>query len=96
MRAISSARMPKSALRIDGAILTMRPITLVLIIHDHQPVGNFDGVFRQAYLDAYQPFLHFLETRPPLRLALHTSGPLLQWLALHEPSYLTRLAALVQ
>ena len=72
----------------------MRPITLTLIVHDHQPVGNFDGVFRQAYADAYAPFLAFLESRPAVRLAFHHSGPLLQWLALHEPDYLGRLRAL--
>src|SRR5437867_12851227 len=73
----------------------MRPLTLTLIVHDHQPVGNFDGVFQQAYDDAYAPFLAFLEGRPAFRLALHHSGPLLQWLALHHAEYLQRLRALV-
>ncbi len=36
-------------------------VTLVLVLHDHQPVGNFDDVFRGAYRDAYAPFLEFLE-----------------------------------
>jgi len=73
----------------------MSRVTLVLIVHDHQPVGNFDGVFRQAYDDAYDPFLRFLETHPRMRLALHTSGPLLEWIAAAEPGYLERLRALV-
>jgi hypothetical protein len=71
------------------------PVTLTLIVHDHQPVGNFDGVFQRAYDEAYAPFLEFLERRPALRLAMHHSGPLLQWIALHEPAYLPRLRALV-
>ena len=74
----------------------MNPVTLVLIVHDHQPVGNFDHVFRQAHDDAYGPFLQFLERHPEVRLALHTSGPLLQWLALHQTDYLTRLRELVE
>src|SRR5439155_23654514 len=74
----------------------MRPLTLTLIVHDHQPVGNFDGVFQQAYDDAYAPFLAFLEGRPAFRLALHHSGPLLQWLALHQADYLRRLRVLVE
>jgi alpha-amylase len=74
----------------------MNPVTLVLIVHDHQPVGNFDHVFRQAHDDAYGPFLQFLERHSGIRLALHTSGPLLQWLALHQTDYLTRLRALVE
>ena len=48
----------------------MNPVTLVLIVHDHQPVGNFDHVFRQAHDDAYGPFLQLLEHHPELRLAL--------------------------
>jgi alpha-amylase len=75
--------------------VSQRPVTLTLIVHDHQPVGNFDGVFQHAHDDAYAPFLAFLERRPALRLAMHHSGPLLQWLALHQPGYLPRLRALV-
>jgi len=73
----------------------MRPVTLVIVVHDHQPVGNFDGVFAAAFEDAYAPFLAFLESRPALRIGLHTSGPLLEWLAAQRPEYLARLRALV-
>jgi 4-alpha-glucanotransferase len=74
----------------------MSSVSLVLVVHDHQPVGNFDGVFASAYADAYEPFLGFLERRPRLRIALHTSGPLLQWIALHRREYLARLRSLVE
>src|SRR5258706_231384 len=74
----------------------MRPVTLTLIVHDHQPVGNFDGVIDEATREAYAPFLEFLETHPTLRIGLHTSGPLLQWLALHQADYLKRLRVLVE
>ncbi|HET9327038.1 MAG TPA: alpha-amylase/4-alpha-glucanotransferase domain-containing protein [Candidatus Eisenbacteria bacterium] len=73
----------------------MHRVSLVMIVHDHQPVGNFDGVFRDAYDDAYGPFLGFLESHPEFRLALHTSGPLLDWMAANEPGYLEGLRALV-
>ena len=33
------------------------PLRLVLVLHNHQPIGNFDGVFEQAYHDSYLPFL---------------------------------------
>jgi alpha-amylase len=71
-------------------------ITLVLVVHDHQPIGNFDGVYRRAYDDAYGPFLAFLERHPRLRLALHTSGPLVEWIEAHQPDYLARLRGLVE
>lgn len=69
-------------------------VRFVFVLHDHQPVGNFDGVFEQAYLDSYRPFLDLLERHPGIRLALHTSGPLAEWLDRHHPDYLDRLAAL--
>jgi len=69
-------------------------VRLVLVLHNHQPVGNFDGVIEQAYLDAYRPFLDLLERHPAIRLAIHTSGPLAEWLDAHHPDYLDRLARL--
>jgi hypothetical protein len=69
-------------------------VRFVFVLHDHQPVGNFDGVFEQAYLDSYRPFLDLLERHPGIRLALHTSGPLAEWLDRHHPDYLDRLAVL--
>ncbi|MEY3204555.1 MAG: Alpha-amylase 1 [Planctomycetota bacterium] len=69
-------------------------VRFVFVLHDHQPVGNFDGVFEQAYLDSYRPFLDLLERHPSIRLALHTSGPLAEWLDRHHPDYLDRLASL--
>ena len=32
-------------------------LRLVLALHNHQPVGNFDGVFEAAFDDSYAPFL---------------------------------------
>ena len=70
-------------------------VTLTMIVHDHQPVGNFDDVIARACDDAYDPFLGFLERHPRIRLALHVSGPLLEWLAAHRREHLARLRALV-
>ncbi len=71
------------------------PIRLLLVLHNHQPIGNFDGVFQQVYRDSYQPFLELFESYPELKLALHTSGSLLEWLETHHPEYVDRVAALV-
>src|SRR5687767_10867908 len=70
-------------------------INFSLVLHNHQPVGNFDGVIAQASHDSYQPLLDVFEGYPNLRIALHTSGPLLEWIDAHYPEYLDRLAALV-
>ncbi len=70
-------------------------LRLVLVFHNHQPIGNFDGVFEQAYQDSYRPFLEVFERYPSLPIALHTSGSLMEWLVSRHPEYIERLAALV-
>jgi len=69
-------------------------VRFVFVLHDHQPVGNFDGVFEAAWRNAYQPMLDLLERHPQIRVAVHTSGPLAEWLDRHHPDYLDRLAGL--
>ncbi|MFB0546013.1 MAG: 4-alpha-glucanotransferase, partial [Anaerolineae bacterium] len=70
-------------------------IYLALAIHNHQPVGNFDFVFAQAYEQAYAPMIDLLESHPTIHLALHYTGPLRDWLAENQPQFLSRIAALV-
>jgi len=71
-------------------------IHLVLIVHAHQPVGNFDHVFEQLYRQSYLPFLEQVERHPAIRLGLHYTGPLLEWLDARHPEFLERLEALAQ
>ena len=70
-------------------------LRLILCLHNHQPIGNFDGVFADAFRDSYEPFLDVFEPFDDLRIALHTSGSLLEWLEAHRPAYLERVRALV-
>jgi alpha-amylase len=71
-------------------------IRLILALHNHQPVGNFDHVYQQAFEDSYLPFLDVFSRYEPLKIALHTSGPLMEWLASRQPEYVDRLAELVE
>ena len=71
------------------------PVTLLMAVHCHQPVGNFGFVFEEAYAKSYDPFLRVLERHPGVRMALHYSGSLLDWLQAHQPGFLGRLRALV-
>jgi alpha-amylase len=70
------------------------PIRLILALHNHQPIGNFDHVFQQAYEDSYLPFLDVFSRYESLRIALHTSGALMEWLDAAHPEYVDRLAQL--
>ncbi len=68
----------------------------IFCVHNHQPVGNFEHLFEEAYQKAYRPFLEVLERHPRVKCALHTTGVLLDWLAARHPEYLDRLAVLVR
>lgn len=68
---------------------------LILAIHNHQPVGNFDHVLKDAYDRCYRPFLDLCGAHPGVKLALHYSGPLLEWIEAHAPTFLVDVRALV-
>jgi hypothetical protein len=69
---------------------------LALLIHAHQPCGNFEHVLERAYETSYLPFIEELEKHPGVHLGLHYSGPLLTWIEEHRPEYFARLKKLVQ
>lgn len=71
-------------------------VRLVLTLHNHQPIGNFDGVFEGAFSDSYAPFLDVLQDFPELPVVLHISGSLLEWLTERHPEYIDRVRMLVQ
>jgi len=74
----------------------MKTIRFALALHAHQPTGNFDHVFREAYEKSYLPFLDELEKHPAIPFTLHYSGILLEWLDENAPEYLDRLKALAE
>ena len=70
-------------------------IALALVLHNHQPVGNFGWVFEEVSGKAYEPMVAALERHPTIRIGLHYSGALLEWLRAERPELITRLRALV-
>ncbi|MBW2048032.1 MAG: DUF1926 domain-containing protein [Deltaproteobacteria bacterium] len=71
-------------------------MNLIMVIHCHQPVGNFDHVFNMAHERCYRPLLDLLKAYPGVRVGLHFSGPLLEWLEKNRPGTLDLMAALVK
>ena len=71
-------------------------ISLTLVLHNHQPVGNFGFVFEESYQRSYGPMLEALERHPGVRLGLHYTGPLLDWFKAERPDVIDRLRALVE
>lgn len=69
---------------------------LIIGLHCHQPVGNFAFVFREAFEKSYRPILEALEKAPKVRVSLHYSGPLFDWIQAEEKGYFDRVRALVE
>lgn len=63
----------------------MLPTRLVMVLHCHQPVGNFDSVFEDATKRCYGPLIELLGKTPSARMGLHFTGPLVEWLEAHRP-----------
>ena len=74
----------------------MKKINIAFGIHNHQPVGNFDFVFEEAYQKSYLPFLELLERHPKIRMAQHYSGILFKWIKENKPEFIPRLRKLVE
>ncbi|GLV56618.1 alpha-amylase [Dictyobacter sp. S3.2.2.5] len=72
-----------------------KSIHIGLLLHNHQPVGNFPWVFQQVFEESYLPMIEALERHPGVRLSLHYTGSLLDWLEEAHPEFLSRVAALV-
>jgi len=73
----------------------MKKVYFIFCIHNHQPVGNFDYLFQEAFSKAYIPVIDHLERHPRVRVCLHYSGTLLEWMASRAPDLLDRLRLLI-
>jgi alpha-amylase len=73
-----------------------QPITLLLGVHAHQPVGNFTEVIDEAHVRCYGKFFEVLEDYPEFRFAAHFSGWLLDVLAERHPRDMERIAAMTR
>lgn len=73
----------------------MKKVQFIFGIHLHQPVGNFDWVFEDAFQKSYKPFIETLKQYPSIAIVIHISGSLLEWLEDNHPEYLDDLAILV-
>ena len=73
----------------------MKCINFLFGIHNHQPIGNFDFVFQDAYEKSYLPFLEVLEKFPSIKMAIHFSGILLDWLKENQPNLIKKVKHMV-
>lgn len=74
----------------------MKKVKFIIGIHNHQPIGNFDFVFEDAYQKSYLPFLKVLEKHPSIKVSLHYTGILLDWLVENHPDFIELIRKLVK
>ena len=70
-------------------------VNFIFSLHNHQPAGNFPTVLEKAYRESYRPFLDILKDFPSIKVSLHTTGFLLDFLEENHPEYIKDLASLV-
>ena len=71
-------------------------INLIMALHCHQPVGNFDHVFKMAMEKCYRPVLDILYGHPMVKSGLHISGPLLEWAEENQPGFIDLISNMVE
>ena len=74
----------------------MKGIIFAFGIHNHQPIGNFDFVIDDAYRKAYLPFLKVLLDFPKIKVSIHNSGYLFEYLVNKYSEYKELLLELVE
>ncbi len=73
----------------------MNKIYFGLALHFHQPIGNFDNIFKRACNNCYKPFLELLSAYPDLKMTFHLSGCLWDFLDKNEPRIIKLLENMV-
>ncbi len=70
-------------------------VHFLLALHNHQPLGNFEHVFKECLENAYGPFLKVLAEYPEIKITIHYSGILLEWIKENEKEYFNLLKEMV-
>jgi len=73
----------------------MKKINFTFGIHNHQPIGNFESIFEEAYQKAYLPFLEVLAKHSTIKVTFHFSGILLEWIVKHHPEFISMVKNLL-
>ena len=73
-----------------------KKIYLALVLHNHQPLGNFGDVYKANFDSCYEPLIGLLEKHPQIQTTLHYTGSLLDWLTANRPEFIERVRVLVE
>lgn len=70
-------------------------VNFILGFHCHQPIGNFDSVFKKIHEKSYGPLIRML-TQYNVNFCFHASGVLLEWWEKNDPELIKIIAAGVE
>ncbi|MBI5472090.1 MAG: DUF1926 domain-containing protein [Ignavibacteriae bacterium] len=73
----------------------MKSLNTVFAVHNHQPIGNFEKIFEEAFQLSYKPFLEVLEKHPTVKITQHWTGTLLEWLVVKHPELIEMMREMV-
>jgi len=71
--------------------MSERSIHLPIVFHFHQPVDNFDFVIEDCYKKSYEPLIDNIYQYEDIKITLHFSGNLLEWLLNHKPEFIEKI-----
>jgi len=63
----------------------VKKLNFIFGVHNHQPIGNFDFVFEHSYQHAYKSFLDVVKEFPEIKVNIHFTGILLNWIEKNHP-----------
>ncbi|MFX1457555.1 MAG: alpha-amylase/4-alpha-glucanotransferase domain-containing protein [Promethearchaeota archaeon] len=66
-------------------------IHLPIVFHFHQPVDNLPWIFDDVYKKSYEPLINQIYQFPDVKITLHFSGNLLEWLLENKPEFIEKL-----
>lgn len=72
-----------------------KSVALLLGVHAHQPVGNFESVLDDAHIRCYGPYLRVMHQYPDFRFSIHISGWLLEYMLKKFPEDMALLKEMV-
>ena len=76
--------------------MTEKSINLPIVFHFHQPVDNFEWVFEDVYKKSYEPLIDNIFKFNDIKITLHFSGNLLEWLLKNKPDFIKKLKTMAK
>jgi alpha-amylase len=71
--------------------MTEKSVNLPIVFHFHQPVDNFPFVFEDVYKKSYEPLIDNIFKFEDIKITLHFSGNLLEWLINNKTDFIEKL-----